>query len=153
MPFSACDKAVYEAFPNLFLGVLCAEPEYPSRPAKRRHWTDCLFPLVAAQLEELIETLLSQRRSENVTSTVGHEAIAALTCAITALAACAGRCIAVGATGDGFIVLPPLSVWGGSAEGKRWAERELRTSLRSCREKFPCELPEVYEGPKLLDWN
>src|SRR5260370_28469162 len=55
-------QAVYEAFPNLFLGVLCAEPDYPVRPSKGRCWTDCLFPLVASQLDKLIQTLLPQRR-------------------------------------------------------------------------------------------
>lgn len=57
MPFAASSSGVYEAFPNLFLGVLCAEPDYPVRPSKGRCWTDCLFPLVASQLDKLIQTL------------------------------------------------------------------------------------------------
>jgi len=49
MPFAASSSGVYEAFPNLFLGVLCAEREYPLRPARGRYWTDCLFPLASSR--------------------------------------------------------------------------------------------------------
>ncbi len=125
MPFAASSSAVYEAFPNLFLGVLCAEPDYPVRPSKGRCWTDCLFPLVASQLDKLIQTLLPQRRFTSVAATSGHEPIAALTCAVTALAAAAGQCVAVGSPTDGYIVLPPLSLWGLSEKRERWAQREL----------------------------
>ncbi len=118
MPFSASSFGVYEAFPNLFLGVLCDERNYPVRPSKGRYWTDCLFPLVASRLDKLIGTLLPQRRFTSVASTDGHEPIAALACAVTALAAAAGQCVAVGASTDGYIVLPPISFWGSSAEGE-----------------------------------
>ena len=129
MPFSVWTSGVYEAFPNLFLGVLCAEQEYPVRPTKGRCWTDSLFPLVAKRLTELIQTLLPERSFASIASTVGHETIAALTCAVTALAAAAGQCVAVGDPTDGYIVLPPLLFWGLSAEGEPWAERELRVIL------------------------
>jgi len=143
---------VYEAFPNLFLGVLCDERKYPVRPSKGRYWTDCLFRLVASRLDKLIRTLLPQRRFTSVASTDGHEPIAALVCAVTALAAAAGQCVAVGASTDGYIVLPPIPFWGSSAEGERWAERELRKIV--CRlswDKVGVHSPTIYCGADLLD--
>jgi hypothetical protein len=154
MPFSASNVAVYEAFPTLFLGVLCAERDYPIRPAKRRCWTDSLFPLVASRLDELLHNLLPRRRSRSVAATYGHEPVAALTCALTALAAAAGRSTAVGSPSDGFIVLPPLSLWGKSVQGSRWAERELRSNLyRLPRDQKAVCAPQIFEGADRLDWN
>lgn len=151
LPFSVSTVAVYEAFPNLFLGVLCAEREYPQRPSKGRGWTDCLFPLVASRLNDLVRTLLPDRSFNTVANVSGHEPIAALTCAITALAAGAGECVAVGAATDGYIVLPPLVCWGMSAEGDRWAERELREIVRRLsRTKTAPSHPRIYDGRDLL---
>ncbi len=153
MPFSASNDAVYEAFPNLFLGVLCDEREYPVRPSKGRCWTDCLFPIVASRLEKLIQTLLPERRFEGVQRTAGHEPIAALTCAITALSAAAGQCVAVGARTDGYIVLPPLSLWGLSVDqAEPWAERELRDiQQRLAFDKRSVQASQIYCGAKLWD--
>ncbi len=145
MPFSASSSGVYEAFPNLFLGVLCEERDYPKRPSRGRYWTDCLFHRVASRLDELIRTLLPQRHFDSVAKKNGHEPIAALTCAITALAAAAGQCVAVGAPTDGFIVLPPISIWGSSVEGERWAERELRKIVcRLSGDKVDVHPPKIY---------
>ena len=152
MPFSASNSGVYEAFPNLFLGVLCEERDYPIRPSRGRYWTDCLFPLVASRLDKLIRALLPQRNFESVAKTNGHEPIAALVCAITALAAADGQCVAVGAPTDGYIVLPPIWLWGASAKGDRWAKRELREIV--CRlswEKVGVYSPKIYCGENLLD--
>jgi hypothetical protein len=151
MPFAASSSGVYEAFPNLFLGVLCGECEYPIRPARSRHWTDCLFPLVSSRLDEFIQFLLPKRSFASVVGIAGHEAVAAFICTVTALAAAAGQCVAVGDPTDGYIVLPPLSFWGLSAEGERWAERELRKILSrlSC-DKGGVHSPQVYHGAELL---
>ena len=150
MPFSVSKAAVYEAFPNLFLGVLCAESDYPKRPPKGRCWTDCLFPLVAGRLNEFLRSLLSDRSFNSVATVSGHEPVAALTCAITALAAAAGQCVAVGGA-DGYILLPPLSRWGTSADGNRWAERELRKILgQLSRIETAALVPHVYNGSSLL---
>jgi len=64
-----------------------------------------------------------------------HDEIGAFACALTALAFAAGRCVAVGSRDDGFMILPPLELWGYDAARKwRWAERELRRNLAEvCR--------------------
>ena len=155
MPFSAADLAVYEAFPNLFLGVLCDDVEYPNRPAKGRYWTDCLFPLVTTKLDRLLRNLLPRRRPCKLLSSEGdHEEVAALTCAITALVAAAGNCIAVGSRTDGYVVLPPLPDWGFSPKRERWAERELRHNVQglSC-DGARVHPSEIYSGRQLLDWS
>lgn len=154
MPFSASSSGVYEAFPNLFLGVLCDEGDYPVRPSRGRFWTDSLFPLVASRLDKLIVALLPQRNFESVAKQKGHEPIAALVCAITALAAAAGECVAVGAPADGYMVLPPIGLWGASANKESWAKRELRQNVgRLSAEKTGVYSPRIYSGENLLDLN
>ena len=123
--FAVSPAGIYEAFPNLFLGVLCLERNYPVRPTKARCWTDTLFPLVRRELDELIQASLPGRRYQNLTQISGHETVAAFVCALTALLALEPRCVAVGSSADGYIVLPPLSAWGLSDSGVAWAEREL----------------------------
>jgi len=154
MPFSASNCGVYEAFPNLFLGILCEEQDYPMRPSRGRYWTDCLFPLVASRLDKLIRALLPQRNFEGVAKTNGHEPIAALVCAVTALAASDGQCVAVGSPADGYIVLPPIQLWGASAKDDSWAKRELREIVRRLSQKrVVVYSPKIYCGENLLDLN
>lgn len=83
----------------------------------------------------------------------GHEPIAALTCAVTALAAAAGRCVAVGASADGFVVLPPRSTWGWSYDHEElWAERELRAILHGpCGKTIDLRQAKIYEGMEIID--
>jgi hypothetical protein len=77
---------------------------------------------------------------------------AALACAVTALAAAAGQCVAVRSSTDGYIVLPPISFGGSSAEGERWAERELRkTVCRLSWDKVGVHSPKIYCGADILD--
>lgn len=146
-PFAAHTTAIYEAFPNLFLGVMCDECSYPDRPTKRRHWTDTLFPLVQPRVDYLLSALLPHRNQNGFSKIDGHEPIAAYTCAITAVCAAAGVAVAVGALEDGFMVLPPRKFWGSSADGGLWAERELRDNFRKYRPEENC-LPnaDLFEG-------
>ena len=107
---------------------------------------------MALRLDELIQELLPKRRFASVALTSGHEAVAALVCALTAVVAAAGQCVAVGAPTDGYIVLPPLSFWGLSTEGERWAERELRKILSrlSCG-KVGVAPPQIYDGADIIN--
>ncbi len=117
-------RAVMEAFPNLFLGVLCAEDCYPV-PARPRRWTDALYHTVAPRLKELLDDLLPECTVRGDWDIHDHDGIASFVCALSALCVAAGRYVAVGAHADGFIVLPPHDAWG----PRSWAERELRANV------------------------
>ncbi len=107
-------KAVVEAFPNSFLGLMLGEPEALS--VKRANRSDAYFAHLAGDgtLERLLSYLLpgrsAQSRPEVVTN---HDDRAALICALTALGVAAGAFVSVGDK-EGRIVLPPealLAPW------------------------------------------
>lgn len=119
------DRAVVEAFPNLFLGVLCDDADYPE-PASTRRWTDALFPVVLPRLQRMLARLLPGRRIEPGSWSVrGHDAVAGFVCALSALCVAVRRYVAVGAHADGFIMLPPHDAWGRHS----WAERQLTQNV------------------------
>ena len=133
-----CDAAIVEAFPNLFLGVLCDEVDYPDAAGVRRRWTDALFPKVKGRLSRLLTSLLPGRRIDGNLDLRGHDEIAALTCALTALCVSVGRYVAVGSVNDGFIVLPPATFWGRAKGGlDPWASVELDRTLAEALWSFP----------------
>jgi hypothetical protein len=124
-PAKIHDRAVVETFPNLFLGVLCDESEYPA-PAHKRRWTDALFPVVLPRLQGMLARLLPGRAVEPASWSVrGHDAIAGFVCALSALCVAVRRYVAVGAHADGFIMLPPHDAWGPDS----WAERQLMQNV------------------------
>ena len=130
--------AVFEAFPNLFLGVLCDEVAYPQRPSRCRKWTDTMFPLVRDKLERLMASVIPNRELAGRLDLEDHEERAALVCALTALCAAQGELVGVGSARDGFIVLPPLHHWGRSASGARpWADVEIDRAIAVTRASFP----------------
>ncbi len=136
-PESLAGRALFEAFPNLFLGVLCDEAAYPARPIRKRQWTDTLFPLVGSRLRALVAELLPGRRLAGETPT-GHDETAAFVCGVTALCAARGHYAAIGSPHDGWILLPPRWHWGRAAEGDAtWPERELERVLPCVRKSFP----------------
>lgn len=141
-------RAVVEAFPNLCLGVMCDDDSrspYP-RPARRRHWTDTLYPCLVggAKLQTLMTCLLPGHRvAGSWIEVTHHEDRAALACAVTALGVAVGRHVAVGST-DGWIVLPPAEAWGRADDGGAWAERALRENVASAAGLFPGRRPAVY---------
>lgn len=137
--------AVVEAFPNLFLGVLCDETDYPQKPAKKRKWTDSLYPLVKPKLEGLLRLLLPSRQQGASLDIADHEEIAAFTCALTALCVTARRFAGVGSRMDGLIILPPSHLWGKEKKDTGpWAEAVLRGNLDSVAREFPGAT--IYEG-------
>lgn len=125
------ERAIVEAFPNLFLGTLCDENNYPERPSKKRKWTDTLFPLVSEKLGLLLRCLLPNREITGRWDLVDHEEIASFTCAVTALCAASGRYSGVGADDDGWIILPPREFLGCGWEGT------LVECCQRCRRGFP----------------
>jgi hypothetical protein len=101
------ERAVVEAFPSSFLGVLIKEPATVA--ANRNDRSDRYFEHLteAGVLQELIGYLLPGRAmSQPLSSVTNHDDRAALVCALTALAVAAGDFTAVGDS-DGWIVLPP----------------------------------------------
>lgn len=132
------ERAIVEAFPNLFLGVLCDDARYLAKPLRKRKWTDRLYPLVKPKFEQLLRSLLPRRKLQSSLDIEHHEGIAGLTCAITALCVAARRFVAVGSPGDGFIILPPSNLWGEGAEKNvPWAKVELQRNLDSAVRNFP----------------
>jgi hypothetical protein len=100
-------KALVEAFPSSFLGLMIDNPEHLS--AWRGDRSDTFFRHLAATggFSVLMECLLPGRRlTLNPSAIINHDDRAAFVCALTALCVAAGQFVAVGDE-DGWIVLPP----------------------------------------------
>ena len=132
-------RAVVEAFPNLFLGVLHDERRYPSAAAVRRRWTDRLYEdgTVRRRLKDLVAALAPRRRIVGDWNVSDHDERAALVCALSGLAVAAGRFVAVGSAVDGWITLPPCATWGRGDAGGAWAEAGLRSNMPGVQARFP----------------
>ena len=146
------ERAIVEAFPNLFLGVLCDESDYPAEPRRQRKWTDTLYnwrpgdPVIPRKLRSLLESLLPRRAIGGDFRIADHEKVASFVCALTALCVAAKRFVAVGCHRDGCIVFSGRDLWGrGTPSSTRWAECLLRVNLERVAGDFPdCE-PAIYE--------
>ena len=110
------ERAIVEAFPNLFLGTLCDEKDYPEQPDNPRGWTDTLYPKLHRQLERLLASLLPGRTTLGDGALTDHEDIASFTCALTALCVAADAFTAVESDEDGWILLPPRPCLGSGWE-------------------------------------
>ncbi|HSE92466.1 MAG TPA: hypothetical protein VLF19_04100, partial [Methylomirabilota bacterium] len=146
------DRAVVEAFPNLFLGVLCDDADYPARPRRARRWTDDLYELqrprtkMRRRLAGLVSALTRPRAAAGGPSRRAiagswdlrdHDERAGLVCALAALCVAAGRFVAVGSPKDGWIALPPADHWGRGEGREPWAWRVLRDNLVAVAADFP----------------
>lgn len=101
-------KAVVEAFPSSFLGLMIVDPM--ALAARRGDRSDTFFMHLAAAgvLELLIEHCLPGRRlASDLNDIVNHDDRAAFICALTALSVAVGDFVAVGDDIDGWIILPP----------------------------------------------
>lgn len=100
-------KALVEAFPSSFLGLMISDPV--SLAARRRDRSDTYFRHLAAtgELHSLIEYCIPGRHvASDPIGIVNHDDRAAFVCALSALSVAAGEFAAVG-DDDGWIVLPP----------------------------------------------
>ncbi|WP_417310055.1 hypothetical protein [Devosia sp.] len=100
-------KAVVEAFPSSFMGLMLAAPE--TIAVTRGNRSDLFFRhLVAAgTLDRLLGHLLPGRAPTNdLDAVTNHDDRAALICALTALGVAAGDFVSVG-DAEGRIILPP----------------------------------------------
>ena len=101
------DRAIAEAFPTTFLGVMI---ECPERLPNRGSRSDRYFAHLAERqcLDRFVERLLDGRKWSNEPCEVkNHDDRAALVCALTALSVAMGEFTAVGDDEDGWIILPP----------------------------------------------
>ncbi|MDE3819693.1 DUF429 domain-containing protein [Sinorhizobium meliloti] len=103
------DKALVEAFPSSFLGMMIADPTHLS--ARRGNRSDRFFQhlVTAGVLSALIGHCLPGRTlTQDLATVVNHDDRAALICALSALCVAKGDFVAVG-DDDGWIILPPRS--------------------------------------------
>jgi predicted nuclease with RNAse H fold len=113
------ERAIVEAFPSAFLGLMLADPS--AFTPKRGDRSDVYFASLAdaGGFAALLARLLPGR---SVAAPIGeihnHDDRAAFVCALTALCVATGEFTAVGDAADGWIILPPRAVisgWGWSA--------------------------------------
>jgi hypothetical protein len=100
-------KAVVEAFPSSFLGMMIANPQQVA--ARRGDRSDIFFQHLArtGALQALIGYFLPGRYlALHPSIVVNHDDRAALVCALSALSVAAANFVAVG-DDDGWIILPP----------------------------------------------
>ena len=113
-------RAVVEAFPTSFLGLMLPDPA--AVPARRSDRSDVYYQQVAADgtLLRLVRHLLpGARYREPPVMVRDHDERAALVCALTALCVAADAYVAVG-DAAGWIILPPAALIQG------WALADLR---------------------------
>ena len=116
-------KAVVEAFPSAFLGVMLRDPA--SVVARRGDRSDVFFCHLASSgaLVRLIAHLLPGRAPALSLDNVSNHDDGHAICALTALSVAAGDFIAVG-DADGWMILPPhLFV-------RSWARADLEANAR-----------------------
>lgn len=134
------ERAVVEAFPNMYLAALVPETELPVlfRDASDRYW-EILVDRSDRLKSVLSHALPGRELSNDLAAIHHHEHRAGVVCALTALSVASGEYVAVGDPADGDIILPAQSNWGpASAGGGPWLEAVLRSNLESVRTARRC---------------
>ena len=106
-PVRIASRAIVEAFPTTFLGVMIDSPEALCRPKPK---SDRYFKHLAevGHFDCFLADLLPDRMlTGSLDSIRNHDDRAAFACALTALCVAAQDFTAVGDNDDGWIVLPP----------------------------------------------
>ncbi|TNB48841.1 DUF429 domain-containing protein [Martelella lutilitoris] len=101
-------KALVEAFPSAFMGLMISDPSRLKTVRNRR--SDIYYEELAQSglLRALLKHCLPERRMhEDLNRLENHDDRAALVCAVTALLIAAGSYSAVGDAANGWIILPP----------------------------------------------
>lgn len=119
------DRAIVEAFPSAWLGMLIAEPEVLA--ATRANRSDRFYRHLAQAgvLDAVLAHLLPGRSAPAFDATTDHDERAALICALTALGLAAGDYAAVG-DAQGWIILPPPALI------RPWALKQLAANDARC---------------------
>lgn len=146
-PYKIHEKAIVEAFPNAFLAFLHHEKEFPAKPKFNRRWTDTLFSPVKEKLRRLFKYILPTcTLNFDLDEINGHEEIASFLCALAALCVLSNRCVVVGERRRGYIVLPPLELWGLATDGSGpWASHVLQENLVSVRRQSEFDSAVIYK--------
>lgn len=140
-------KAVIEAFPNAFLGVLHSDKHFPTSQQVKRRWTDVLFPRLRHKIARLLRAILPHHHFK-LNRVQGHEVIASFVCALSALCLVAGKCVALGDKRLGYIILPPLEFWGDYNKRRgKWAWDALINNRAWARTQFGDA--EIYQDNRL----
>jgi Protein of unknown function (DUF429) len=116
------DRAVVEAFPSSFLGLMIEDPS--TLAARRHNRSDLFFLHWCAQgiFDRLLGRLMPGRRQARAPADLtNHDERAAFVCALTALCVAAGDYTAVGDR-DGWIILPPYTLL------PPWAREDLEAN-------------------------
>jgi hypothetical protein len=122
------DKAIAEAFPGAFMGVMLEDPD--SLAAGRGDRSDVFFQHLTRTggFQRVLDHLLPGRTmAQELDAVTNHDDRAALVCAFTALAVAANDFVAVGDQ-DGWIILPPAVLL------RDWALRDLQANAADERE-------------------
>lgn len=125
-PHAIHDRAIGEAFPSAYLGMLIDAPE--TLGARRGNRSDVFFAHAAAtdDLAAVLRHLLPGRvPATPFGSVLNHDDRAALICALTALGLAARDDAAVG-DAQGWIILPPPALL------RPWADAMLTASAARC---------------------
>jgi hypothetical protein len=134
------DRAIVEAFPSTFLGLMLADPSR-LRP-KRGDRSDAYFVSLVGGggFTALLDRLLPGRSASTPSGDIrNHDDRAAFTCALTALCVAAGDVTAVG-DADGWITLPPR------ATIPAWAWLELAANA-GAEERGALHATRAHAGP------
>ena len=103
-------KAVVEAFPNSFIGLMLHQPEAHSGQTTYPTAVYLVYLAGDGTLDRLLSLLLPGRLSEaQLAAITNHDDRAALICALTALGVAARAFVSVG-DDEGRIVLPPAAM-------------------------------------------
>ncbi len=129
------EKAIVEAFPTSFLGVMVPWPDRLSTGARSDRYFAHLDGYLGPQrsLSQLIENLIGPKKwGKHIHSLTNHDDRAAFVCAITALCIACGEYTAVGDSEDGWIILPPKWAF------EHWAWRAIHhNEKREKKERNP----------------
>ena len=121
------ERAVVEAFPTTFLGVMVTCPERLAGGARSDRYFTRLdgYERRDRTLAELTEYLVGAKEwKEPIHSLTNHDDRAAFVCAVTALCIACGEYTAVGDREDGWIVLPPKRAF------QEWAWKAVLANRR-----------------------
>ena len=126
-------KLVVESFPSAFLSVMHPDSNFPRNG---RPWSTTLLtcPPVRIALNTLVKDILGGGDIDwgTIDNRSSHEADAFLS-ALSAALVDAGNFTAVGDAELGFVVLPPVALFGQDDSGVPWAVPELDANLLTVR--------------------